>query len=472
MNNREIVEVFKFTSQEIKRLESLGQTNPKQAAAEIGLHSGIGITHEEFPKIHYECGKAAAKRLYEMAAKKLLDFADLRGRVEVGTFLKPMTAEFAKRALINGNTINEKLIEMILQEAITRAKGHLENRIYFFPVYALQMQDSEDFVLDGIRFFLVRRFWQEIEPQIERSVDIAVEDEAKKSSDSKHVRKHLLNLFSLAKQHYGNYRWIACVEIRGAEKSIGWKKAREVLEQTLNLLRLPILSREGQFIGIADESSVPRSNSRVSLNLTANNQYEASHSISYVEPHVEKEFLHKFRQKVPQISFLERAIEKVRQWETPDEIEDRLLTALFWFGEAWKENRPLPKIVKFSTSLESLFATQDSNDSIAEKISERLAWLSYFGDADWEKRSQTFTDMKAVYGARSKAVHGASVSKSRDLLLRGRQAEELARLGVFAFSQLPPLFDGRQNKEQKLQEFFTRLKLEGFEQAQKLLSQA
>jgi len=250
---------------------------------------------------------------------------------------------------------------------------------------------------------------------------------------------------------------------------MGWKKAREVLEQTLGLLPLAARSREGSFIGLIDENPTLRSASYMSLKMTA--EFDVWHSSSYGEPHVVPGFVQDFRNKVPQLGNLEAIIEKSRQWREADAIEDRILTALFWFNEAWKETRLLPKIVKFSTCLEALFSTTGDHEAIAEKISERLAWLSFPGEGDWQQRRNTYRTMKRVYGARSKAVHGDSAVKDLDLPSLAHEAEEQAALGMFAFMQLPPLFQDKKDKEKLLNEYFVRLKLEGLGRARQVFAE-
>jgi len=413
-----------------------------------------------------ECGSAAARRLYGMAKAKLRDLADLNGRVKVETFLRPIEVEFGNRALVKGEKITEAMVKEIIQAAKTRAKSKLENRTYFFPVYAIDEQEAEEFEFGAARFLRTQNFLLANESKFKESEDEAVKGRPAIANDADEFRKHISRLFALAKEHYGDFRWIACVEIHNAEPEIGLNRAREVLEQSLNLLRLTVPSRRGQFIGLAEDYPTLRSASYLSLKATG--EFDAWHTSSYAEPHTVRGFIQDFRRKVRSIEFAEQAIERLRLWEEPQAIEDRLLTALFWFGEAWKETGLLPKIVKFCTSVESLFSTTSDHEAITEKISERLAWLSFPENHDWQQRRETYAAMKQVYGVRSKAVHGDSAVREFDLPVVANQAEEQACLAIYAFSQLPPLFQNQGDPEKCLNEFFVRLKLEGLERAKQL----
>lgn len=458
MKNRDISTLFEFVSQEVQRLNKLRSTDWKKATEEIGLSRGLPCNYDEFCNEIYECGESAARQLYEMAAAKLKTIPTLNGRVQVETLLRPIKVELAQRAFVRSANIDEDLVKGILNEAETRALATLEDRTYFFPVYTIDVQGIEEYSVGAVRFVRARTFLAENQAKLKRS-----KETTDTTSETENLKKHISRLFDLAWEHYGNYRWIAGVEIKQAEPDIGWEKAHEILELTLGLLRLSMFSRNGQFIGSIEENPTLRSASYLSLKAT--DELGTWHRSSYSEPHTGPNFIQDYRAKVPQLESLEAIILKQQRWEQTNAIEDRLLTALFWFSEAWKETRLLPKIIKFSTSVESLFSPTGDHDSIAEKIAERLAWLSFPGEADWQKRRDTYRIMKAVYSARSKAVHGDSAVKDLKLGSLARNAEELAALGIFAFSQLPPLFQDKMDREKLLNEFFVRLKLEGLTRA-------
>lgn len=465
MKNQDIVKLFEFVVQEIERLNVLRHKDWKQAAQEVGLNRGLPLNYDDFCNDFCECGKEASRRLYEMAAAKLQETSELRDRVKVGTFLKPVEVEFAQRALAKRVKIDEALVKDILREAVTRAKATLEDRIYFFPVYTIAEEGIDEYEFGSAKFIQTRKFFANNGVRLKLSEESAAKEfpASNDAKDADYAKTRVAKLFGFAREHYGNYRWIACVEIKGAEPDMGWNKAREILEQSLGLLRLSVPSGRKQFIGLIEENTTLRSASYLSLKATK--EFETWHSSSYAEPHTVPGFIQDFRHKVPQIGSVEIAIKKLQRWEQPDAIEDRLLTSLFWFSEAWKESRLLPKIVKFSTCVECLFSTTSDHEAITEKISERLAWLSFPGCNDWQERRNTYRTMKLVYAARSKAVHGNSAVKELPLSERANQAEEQASLAIFAFSQLPHLFHGKQDKEGLLNEFFVRLKLEGYERA-------
>jgi hypothetical protein len=471
MNDQDLVKLFEAVVHDVERLNELRRKDWKKAAQEVGLHRGLPCNYDDFCNDFFECGKPVARSLFEMAAAKLSENSKLRGRVKVETFLKPIEVEFAQRGIAKRAKIDKALVNAVFREAERRAASTFEDRVYFFPVYTIDVDNAEEYAFGPVTFFRARKFFKDNEAGLKASAEAAAKGSQKSDNprEAETHKAHISKLFSLAREHYGGYRWIAGIEIKGAEPDIGWKKAREVLEQTLGLLRLAAHSREGSFIGLIDENTTLRSASYMSLKTTK--EFDVWHSSSYGEPHVLPGFLQDYRNKVPQLGNVEAIIEKSRQWREADAIEDRMLTALFWFNEAWKETRLLPKIVEFSTCIEGLFSTTGDHEAIAEKISERLAWLSFPGDGDWRERRNTYRTMKKVYGARSKAVHGDSAVKDLDLPALAHEAETQAELGMFAFMQLPPLFQDKKDKEKLLNEFFVRLKLEGLARARQVFTE-
>jgi hypothetical protein len=468
IKNQDIVKLFEFVIQEIDRLAELRRNDWKKASEEIGLNRGLPCNYDDFCGDFRECGKVAAQKLYEMAAAKLRSNPKLSGRVLTETFLKPIEVELAQKGVVERKKIDQALVTAIMREAESRTCAKLEDRTYFLPVFTIAVENAQEYSFGPVKFVRNQKFFADNEAGLKSSEEATARSLHKSATpkETDDYKTHISNLFKIARDHYASYRWIACIDIREAEPEVGWQKSREIVEQTFGLLRLASRSRSGQFIGLIEENPTPRSASYLSFKQTK--EFEVSSSSSYGEPNVIPEFIEDYRRKVPQLGNLEAIILKTQKWEKTDSIEDRLLSALFWFNEAWKETILLPKIVKFCTCVESLFSTGNDHEAISEKISERLAWLSFPGAEDWQERRTTYVTMKKVYGARSKAVHGDSAANDLDLPLRAYQSEEQATLGIFAFSQLPPLFRDKKDKEQLLNEFFVRLKLEGLQRARHL----
>src|SRR5439155_2097489 len=136
-------------------------------------------------------------------------------------------------------------------------------------------------------------------------------------------------------------------------------------------------------------------------------EFEASVGSNWIEPNAVEGYLEGMRERAPQIGFIENAVRKQQNWQPLEVVESRLLTSLSWFGEAWKERAPLPKLVKFAISLEGLVMTGDK-EGLTELLAERIAMLC---SADTTERRQLYDEVREIYRARSKAVHGDFTEK-------------------------------------------------------------
>ena len=139
MKDQDLVKLFESVVQDVERLKDLRRKDWKKAAQEVGLHRGLPCNYDDFCNEFFECGKLVARSLYEMAASKLSENPRLRGRVKVETFLKPIEVEFAQQGIMKRAKIDKALMNTVLAEAERRAASTLEDRIYFFPVFTIDV---------------------------------------------------------------------------------------------------------------------------------------------------------------------------------------------------------------------------------------------------------------------------------------------------------------------------------------------
>jgi hypothetical protein len=297
MDRKDIISAFEFVVREVERLEKLRQTDWKQAAHEGGLYR-LPLTYDDFPKNndYRECGKAAASRLYEVAREKLRDMSELKGRIKIETFLKPIEIEFAQRALVKREKIDESMADKVIHQAKLKALSGCEDRTYFFPVYSINVEDRDEYSFGAAKFLRAQRFFADNDAEIMRSADADMAEALATGQvkDENSYRNHVSQLFATAKEHYSSCQWLAMVEIKGAEPDIGRTKAREILEYSFNLLRLAANSKDGQFIGSIEDSPVLSSVSHLSLK--ANKRFAMSHTASYIDYHATPGFMESYRQ--------------------------------------------------------------------------------------------------------------------------------------------------------------------------------
>lgn len=450
----------------VHRIEKLTQADWKAAASEIGLSTGLPVEHGPFPKLHFQCGKLADRELYELAAERVESDPELNDRIEVEKYLRPLQVEIAQRCLISKTAVTPELVKEIFKVAKDLAKSALVDRTYLFPVYGLNAPQLKEFNLGAALFTQTKLFFERSQVDWQRSVASSLAKWQTGGDISEEGKRHAEGLFGSSKEHYERFGWIASVEVRQADPAVAWKRARKLLEDSFNILRLLIPSRRGQFVGLPDER--PSLQSEAWIERLPGGEFEASLSSNWIEPHAEEGYLEGMKQRAPQIGFIESAVRKQQNWQPLEAIETRILTSLSWFGEAWKEQSPLPKLVKFAISLESLIMTGDK-EGLTELLAERVAFLC---GANIGERKQLFGEVRSVYRARSDAVHGGIADKDSTLPELNRTAEKLAMFSLLCCADLFPCFLGIKGQKQALADFFTNLKLGGVQEAIKAVHAA
>ncbi|MEH2160020.1 MAG: hypothetical protein V7K38_03005 [Nostoc sp.] len=90
-------------------------------------------------------------------------------------------------------------------------------------------------------------------------------------------------------------------------------------------------------------------------------------------------------------------------------FEERVWTAIYWFGEAMNERELSAAIIKYSTCLEALFNNQEGG--ISQQVPEFTAYIA--GDEE-NPQIEIYRKVRELYKLRSEAVHGKKFAKSID----------------------------------------------------------
>lgn len=140
---------------------------------------------------------------------------------------------------------------------------------------------------------------------------------------------------------------------------------------------------------------------------------------------ISKDFINK-----KELQFIDSILKKSKR----SQLEENLLSAIAWYGEAWtlysdehkflsvKNNKKITKnfqyhdlgtiVIKLFTSLESILII-NKNEQITENLSERITFL--LGE-DYDSRLRIKKDIKNLYSIRSVNVHnGNSFVSKKDL---------------------------------------------------------
>ena len=454
----EPIKVFKFVVQEFNRLAVLMRTDRKKAFDEIGVAGLIAKRQNSVPAGLYACGKTARLKLFGLAKDRINSDPELKDRVRLKSYVSALEDLIVQRLFVNREPVTKDVTKGILRCAKVEALKSLEDRTYLFPVYLFWMDSFETFLLGSIKFSTSKRYLSENEAAMKRSIEDAIQvrlskkTASDKSEDDTWFREYMDDLYQSARKHYERYPWIAEVSIPSADPEVGWQRARKVLEQTLNTLRLIVRSSKSHFIGLADECYILPQSNTVSVDM--NGFFYFSKSMSFVQPKVKDDVL-KTKGFLFSSNIVVRVIEKYRRNKDLSLLERRLFSSLFWYGEAWKELEPRPKLVKFVICLESLVMTGE-REGLVDKLAERVAIVC---TVDLTYRKKIYEHLKEIYDARSSAAHGSGDYSDEKLTSLNRKAEKIAVWAIYGCAELFFTLGSLTDPEKTLREFFLIQKL-------------
>ncbi|HEV2805981.1 MAG TPA: hypothetical protein VGW57_13745 [Chthoniobacterales bacterium] len=460
-NAPRLADVIRFVVSEVDRLRELQRQDWKSAAGQMEMSSGMPSDDAEFPlraARYYRCGKVAERKLFECVHERVQKDRELVGRISPETVFHALQVEIAANCVEQRRVITPQLATELATRAQQKALAKAVDRTYFFPVFAVRTADRDEYSIGGASFSRTKSFFERHKEEWDRSVSDELAGLGE-GYDPASAKKNIERLHTMAEEYYRGFPAIAAVRIAGAEPKLGQIAAKAILESSFNVLRIFVSSNRYSFIGLAEESLIPSGRSWIELQ--ANGGFLAWHSGRQGEPSAPEDSIARMRERTPSCSFIESIIEKQRTWKRLSALEARLLNGLSWYGNGWKEQVPVAKLVKFAVALETLIMT-GSKEAITETLAERIALLC---GADTQEREQLYAEARRVYGARSKAVHGGSESDSSELTEVNTIAEKLCVFALISCASLFPAITGVKNENDALTEFFKVSKLGGIEEA-------
>jgi hypothetical protein len=226
------------------------------------------------------------------------------------------------------------------------------------------------------------------------------------------------NLFEKLRKFSDNCSLIAQVKIPNRGNDIAEIIANEIIKRVCALVRavLPICGKNHAYFGflgeeflenriylIVDEDLDNESNTNpfTRMKITRNQPFHKDLNLLQA--------LLPYQQSDGFFSRCESIISKVIKHEKLTDFEQRIWTALYWFGESLSERELNPLIIKYATCLEALFNSREGG--ISEQISEFAAHVI---GTSTEDRMEVYQKVKELYSLRSSSVHGGSTEKKVD----------------------------------------------------------
>jgi hypothetical protein len=217
---------------------------------------------------------------------------------------------------------------------------------------------------------------------------------------------------------------IAKIKIKNRTDDLARSFGDEVIKRVYTLIRfiLPTLGDKYSFIDTLGEEYLERryslvlhlapvcENDVLSIAVGQTRNFFASEEVNLAE--IVSNYRAKVRTNPNELDWFnacERIASKLIENEEINDFEERVWTALYWFGEAMFEREISSLIVKYATCLEALFNSNEGG--ISEQIAEFTAFVV---GSNKEQRINVYEAIKTLYNLRSATVHGRSIMSDVD----------------------------------------------------------
>lgn len=287
-----------------------------------------------------------------------------------------------------------------LKDAINREVE--STKVIIIPIVGAFLNRGESCVVGSIEFINSQDFL----------------DKYKFLIDSEEENEIHINTFEKIRDFSDNCSLIAQVKIQNRANDIAEIIANEIIKRVCALVRsvLPICGKNHAYFGFFGEEFLEnRLYFVVDENLENERNINPFSRITITRNQPFHKDLNLLKALLPYQQFdsyfgrCESIISKVIRHEKLTDFEERIWTALYWFGESLSERELNPLIIKYATCLEALFNSREGG--ISEQISEFAAHVI---GTSTEHRMEVYQKVKELYSLRSSSVHGGSTEKKVD----------------------------------------------------------
>jgi len=431
---------FMFTLEQ----EVLKQKNMEAIRRHYEKHPEDKLCHIYRPGTRelVSCRRSGIDAIWRMAARLISEAAN--GHDLSRKRIAEITSEKILQVAVDGITDDEKLVQTLRTYVAASETEHVEAS-YRFPCVLLHCgRPDPDSAAPPDEFALGPVTFQQF--QVFAHGFIQAIQTGKKTADEK-----ALELFSQNGEKYG---WVASVTIPRCAPDVSRRRAEEIIEAAINLLKAFIGLRYARLMRLPH--TAPSRNREACVLTDIGNDVKwtwhgrslegalvAGDPTAMVAPWI----------RTFAADLLNKGLSGNR-----DESTTRLLDALRWFGDASFEESGGVQIVKWIAALERLTATERLYKGMTHNFCKRVALLaSGLGTGRVER---AYRDAQRAYDLRSDVMHG---SRSQDDELLSRNVglvHDLTREAIIGALSLHHLLssklgDGRVEKMHRFYEQVT-----------------
>jgi len=390
------------------------------------------------------CGRDASEKFYNIAERHLSSQKEEKKKTNLDTFVSKLKEEFSRRFLQDGEDITEVSMDRMISTAYRSLSREFKPLIHYIPCSIFSSGAIPKFNIGPVNFLYKTEFETIFGDEINRlrvqikeqhrdqcasavangfpSERIATEEQSQKIAD--HLVDGLLSSF-------GNYEWIAVVEIPKCTEKVSYYRAISATKMALNILKLLL---GGEFTNRI-RTGVDHGESPTSARLTRkeDGKLDITLSRSASGNVIGDEWLDILHNQASYFFGLAtKVIEQSIGFSDPPPLCTRFIDALSWYGDAVSERSYAAKIVKFVTSIERITGTgiekgDDGRErTVTEIVTNRSSIL--YSIATGETLSESKLKVSDIYECRSNLVHGSLSPFDESCVAYTHKAADISRM--------------------------------------------
>lgn len=390
------------------------------------------------------CGRAAYQRFEGIAERVLPSLRDAASDYDFDVFTRHLRHAFAELFLDKRLPVTVGSIAKMINRAKDFATRDLGATTHHMPCILFYEREPDFFSVGPVEFRTNDRFlseqseaiqlhWQEEHDAFEAGyrqrnpahAPAVADEEARRYADM-----HVAGITGF----YRTYGWVSSVAIPRCHASVSKGRADRTIDAALNVLRLFFFGtysteryRRADAPGIAvDIREFITENDRLTFVIRQGGRGAPAG----------KDWHRRLLRRHEELFRLAGAwIQHIPEGRKANDLRERYVDALHWYGDAVTDVNRGAQVVKFATALERLTMTRRLRKDIEETIKRRVALLNR--DRDKMSGKQIASEIATVYECRSGLVHGSlsphasAVENARQLAARLAQWSILSALQFF-----------------------------------------
>ena len=394
------------------------------------------------------CGREASEKFFDIAKRHLSSQKEEKNKTNLDAFVTKLKEEFSRRFVQDGEDITEVNMDRMISTAYRSLSRDFKPLTHYIPCSVFSSTSVKKFNIGPVIFLCKAEFESNYGDEIERlriqikeqhrehfasaiakgfpAERVATDDQSQQLAD--HLVEGLLSSF-------GNYEWIAVVEIPKCNEKVSYNRAISATKMALNILKL-ILGSEFTY---RIRTGIDHGESPTSARLTRkeDGKLEISLSRSASGNVVGDEWLDILHNQASYyFGLATKVLELSIGFSDPPPLCTRFIDALSWYGDAVSERSYAAKIVKFVTSIERITGTGIEKDddgrerTVTEIVTNRSSILHSITTG--ETPSESKLKVSDIYECRSNLVHGSLSPFDESCVAYAHKAGDISRMVLLA----------------------------------------